>query len=372
MSLDRPLLPDRAPQRGVARGVAWALVLAPPALLLGAEALAWALLAAAVLGVPTGWLEARCEPSTAQPSPRTDLLVMGHVGLGLLFLPQARYLGLLIEHGGAPDAALRDMLTAQRSPAPLLAGVVLAAAALLAGVQRVRRVDPREMFLGLFVVTLVTCGVGGGLFLGWFLIELGNRLGDRLERAWLRARSDLRALERVPPARQWLLAYLGHRDALAALGAGAPRPAAELGPWLRGLELAGGEAVGRAALAIARRALRAPPRDPAWAEAHAALLRWVADPGEATAKAVVDALDRLPAGADGPQGTPEERALRLYAGVLRRDRWGRGSALAEVARALGDPEQVREEVTAELLSWAFEAPAEPRLRVVGTRDQARE
>lgn len=346
-------------RRAVARAVAWALVLVgPAAALFGVKGALAALLAAVVLGGPGAWLEARWGPHPGEPLPHDVRLWAAHLALTLLLVAQAHYLHLLLERG--PGLALTGSLQATPDWPLTVSCLALGIGAATSAVRRVQGDDIVRVGMALVVFSLATLFLAGCLFMGWLVAELAAGLGSVLERAWLRRQAGPEALVGVPRDRWWLLAYLGHPAAQAQLGGEAPRPSAHLGPWLRGLELAGTEPLGRAAAAIARRALRGAPHDPSWAPAHAALSAWVADPSPVRAQAVVAALEALPV--EVSVLGPAERALRRYATILRRDRWGRGSALADAAVDLGDPEQVRQEVTGELLTWALE----PRQAAEGT------
>lgn len=354
---------DPGLRRAAARAFAWALVLVVPgAWLLDAPGALGAVLAAVIVGGPGAWLEARWEPHPGEPVPHDGRLFAAHLALTLLLVAQAHTLRLLLDLG--PERALTAALHTFPDLPLTWSSLSLGIGAAISAVRRAQADDVVRVGLILVVIALATLCLTASVFVGWLVSELAAGLGSVLERAWLRRLAGPEAPAGVPRERWWLLAYLGH-PAAQGLGGEAPRPSPRLGPWLRGLELAGAEPLGLAAAAIARRALRDAPRDLAWAAAHAALTTWVADPALDRAQAVIAALEALPE--DVSALGPAERALRGYATILRRDRWGRGSALADAAADLGDPEQVRQEVTGELLTWALE----PRRPGEGTRPVAR-
>ena len=366
MSPDAPPPPsagqDPALRRAASRGVAWTLGMGASYLGIAAlrgqhdPELAAFLLLLGLAAVPLGWLEARSQAGPWEWARGLPVLVLLPPLLCLLARVQSIYLGQLVRRGGLGPALEGTWRELGRDPVePVVWAVFLGLPLALASARRATRGSFRVTLWSLLALTAVTCGAAAPVLCAWCDPELLNAAAGGLEGWWIGRGARRSALEGLPRGRVWLLAYLGHPAALRELQSPPDAPRG-LEPWLRGLAPAGPEALRRAALAVARRALREAPPEPGWEEASQALFLWTEDPTPARAEAAEAALRLAP-----PALRPRERALRELADVLRPQPWGASGALARALAALGDPEQVRAEVVDELWGWAltpaFPAPA---------------
>jgi hypothetical protein len=349
---------------GVRRACARALVvsLGGGALALGAQrlgalgpvALAFPALFALVVVAPATWLEVRAQERPGQPSRGLVGVACAPPLLAGLAVLQFVYLELVISRGPQQALlALGDAVGRGLGDGVVL-GVILGLPVSVAACRRAALVPFGRTALWNLALSLALCGIWVPCMVLWLLVEAGSELGDWLERAWTGARAPRGALRGLPPSRVWLLAYLGHPEAVRLLGARAPLAPDGLVEWLRGLESAGSEAMMRAPVAPVRRVLREGPLAPGWEAARAALEAWSDAPTPAAAQAVCQALLAAPA----PEGG-REVGLRMLVGVLRPEPWGRATSLARAVPALGEPESLREEIGAELRAWALEGTPGP-------------
>lgn len=354
-------------RRALARALATWLSLSAASLLVSRgvpslPGLAFALLCGVVVAGPLGYLEARWQERPGQGVRGLVWLALLPSPLLVLVLLQLRYLDRLQTSPGPGQALESLLLELDQRPIPLVLPAILLGIGVAVATCRCAAAGALSMTGGaLFWLGVIPCGAGLPVFVLWVGIELLCGFGDLLERGWVWLIAERGALDGLTPARVWLLAYLGEPEAQRLLGGRAPLPPDELHAWLIGLEPAGQEALSRAAEATLRRVVReSTPPPPGWEESFRAWRAWSDEPSDERAHAVRSALRLAP-----PAEAPRERALRRLGEVLEPGVFTRAAALAWALPRLGEAEQVRLEVTAELREWALE-PLQSRERPTGS------